>query len=152
MTCIDAEERRAITTDCLSLFNTYLINADHHLDRFTDVFTEDVVWTRPGGEMRGHGEMRAFMDRITHDRLAENPNGHITRHMLTTHQITVESATRASGIFYALVYRGDDYAGTLPVPMQLPELVVEYHSSFVLTDKGWLIDRHDAQHIFSRHA
>lgn len=152
MADLEPAERRAIAADCLTLFNTYLVNADHHLDRFTDVFTEDVVWVRPGGEMHGHGEMRSFMDAIMQDRLEGNPQGHVTRHMLTTHSVTVESATRAHGIFYALVYRGEEYAGQLPLPMQPPELVVEYRSSFTRTEQGWLIERHEAKHIFSRHA
>lgn len=152
MSELDPGTKRAISAECLATFNTYLVNADHHHERFTDVFTADVVWVRPGGEMHGKGEMRAFMDRVLQERRAANPHGHVTRHLLTTHAITVESAMRASGIFYALVYRGENFAGDLPMPMEQPELVVEYRSSFVLSKGSWLIDRHEAMHVFSRHA
>lgn len=145
-------QSQAIEQACLATFNRYLINADHHVDRFTEVFTPDVVWTRPGGAMHGHAEMQAFMDDIWRQRFADNPHGHVTRHMLTTHLVTAESATRASGIFYALVWRAEDYAGTLPLAMRAPELVVEYRSRFALHNGRWLIDRHEAQHVFSCYA
>jgi len=144
-------ERQRIEQACLATFNRYLINADHNPERFTQVFTPDVVWKRPGGEMRGHAEMQAFMDEVMRQRFEASPHGHVTRHMLTTHLITVHSSRQASGIFYALVYRSETYSGALPVPMEQPELVVEYRSRFALSGEEWLIDRHKAQHVFSRH-
>ena len=150
MATMTDEERWGIEHACWATFNRYLTNADHHIDRFTETFTEDVVWIRPSGEMHGHAEMQAFMDENVAMQRAGNPHGHVTRHMLTTSRIEVRDAGNADGIFYALVFRDENYGGTLPVPMNTIELVVEYHSSFVKTSRGWLINRHHAQHVFRR--
>ena len=151
MTVLSENHKNAIRQSCLATFNRYLINADHHVERFTEVFTDDVVWIRPSGKMVGHGEMQAFMDKgAAARRLANPPHGHLTRHMLTTSHIDVSTASQADGIFYALVFRDERFAGELPVAMAMPELVVEYRSRFVETAKGWLISEHYAEHVFRR--
>ena len=151
MSTVTDEQRCIITQQCLATFNRYLVNADHHIDRFTDAFTEDVLWVRPGMEMVGHAAMQSFMNENRAACIASNPpHGHLTRHMLTTSVIDVMDADNASGMFYALVFRSEAFAGTLPVPMNEPELVVEYRSTFRRTTKGWLICRHQAQHILRR--
>jgi hypothetical protein len=151
MTDLSEDRKNLIRQSCLATFNRYMINADHHIDRFTEVFTGDVVWIRPSGTMVGHAEMQAFMDQGQAARQKENPpHGHLTRHLLTTSHIEVTSAHQADGIFYALVFRDEGFAGELPVAMNMPELLVEYRSRFVDTAQGWLIAEHHAQHVFRR--
>lgn len=145
------DQINSITQSCLRTFNRYLMNADSHVERFTETFTEDVEWVRPGMVMRGHAEMQAFMDTNKKAFVDSNPpHGHVTRHMLTTSVIDVKDADNADGEFYALVFRHEEYQGELPVPMNEIELVVHYNSKFVRTDKGWLINKHQAQHVFRR--
>jgi hypothetical protein len=139
MADLSEEQRNHIRQSCIATFNHYLINADHHVDRFTETFTDDVTWVRPSGTMTGHGEMQAFMDANVAAQRAGNPHGHVTRHLLTTADVEVRDADHAEGTFYALVFRDEGFGGTLPVPMTMPELVVEYRSCFLRTSAGWLI-------------
>ena len=151
MTTLTEDQRNSIMQSCLATFNRYLMNADHHVERFTETFTEDVEWVRPGMTMRGHDEMQNFMNEVRDASVASNPpHGHVTRHMLTTNVIDVIDADNAEGTFYGLVFRHEKFGGTLPVPMNEIELVVEYRSSFRRTEEGWLICKHRAQHVFRR--
>ena len=150
MSVLTDAERRGIEHDCTMLMHRYAVNADQHIDRFTEVFTDDVVWVRPGQEMHGHAEMQAFMDGNVRANREANPSGHLTRHMMTTIDIRVVDANHAEGVSYALVFRDERFGGSLPVPMSTIELVVEYRDSFVKTASGWKIDRHEAQHVFRR--
>ena len=137
------EVRRQIQHDCTMLMHRYTVNADHHPEQFTEVFCDDVVWVRPGMEMHGREEMQAFID-------ANTGPGSLTRHMITTVDIRVVDENSATGTSYALVFRDDEFGGTLPVPMNTIELVVEYRDEFALTDAGWRIARHEALHVFRR--
>lgn len=142
--------RREIEHDCTMLMHRYAVNADQHIDRFFEVFTPDALWVRPGMEMRGHAEIQAFMDNMAKSLREANPHGHLTRHLMTTMRIDVVDADKAEGVTYALVFREENFAGTVPVAMNQIELVVEYRDIFVRTPNGWLIDRHEAQHVFRR--
>ncbi len=147
---VSDETRRAIEHDCIRLMHRYAINADQHNDRFTDVFTPDVVWIRPGMEMRGHAAMQAFIDETIAALRARNPAGPLTRHVITSIDIRVIDEDHAQGVTYGLVFRDNDFSGTLPTPMNTLELVVEYRDEFVRTAAGWLISRHEAEHTFRR--
>ena len=128
----------------------YAICADRDLLRLPELFAEDGIWVRPGNDMRGHREMRAFVEQVQRGILASNPNGHLTRHMFTTSMIEAQDDDHASGIFYALVFRDEHNDGTLPRPMNMIELVVEYRTDFKRTESGWRIVRHEAEHVFRR--
>ena len=144
------QQRREIEHDCTMLMHRYAVNADHHIDRFHEVFTKDALWVRPGMEMRGHAEIQGFMDANLAAMRAEKPSGQLTRHMITTVRIDVADIDRAQGVTYALVFRDADYTGALPVAMNQIELLVEYRDEFRPTSLGWRISRHEAQFIFKR--
>jgi len=144
---LPGETERAIEQACTKLYHRMGLAADSNLLEFLDLFTTDIVWTRPATVMRGHGEVRAFLTAE-----AERTASHVTRHLYTTVVIDVTDAEHASGRAYATIYRDEDPRGGLPVPMRLPELVVSYDTGFRREDGQWKISRHTATLVFSRHA
>lgn len=150
MACSSEDVRRAVEHDCLGLMQRYALTADRDLTGLPDLFAEDGVWVRPGNEMRGRAAMRAMLDAVVQAIHADNPHGHVTRHMFTTSQVDALDDDHARGTFYALVFRDENFDGTMPRPMNTIELVVEYNTEFVRTAEGWRIARHRAEHVFRR--
>jgi hypothetical protein len=140
------QEERAIELACTKLYHRMGLAADSNLLEFLDLFTADIVWTRPTMTMHGHDEVRAFLTAE-----AERTATHVTRHLYTTVVIEVIDAERASGRAYATIYRDENPRNGLPVPMQLPELVVSYDTGFGREDGQWKISQHTATVTFSRH-
>lgn len=143
-------ERSVIERRCEGLLHRVLVGADHDLERFFSAFADDVVWVRPVGTMNGKGEMRAFMEGNQKKLREENPNGHLTRHLLSSFDIDVIDDENAQSTAYAQVYRDEKFDGALPVKMNEPELVVEYRSRYRKTADGWRIARHQAIWVFKR--
>jgi hypothetical protein len=141
------QEERAIEQACTKLYHRMGLAADSNLLDFLKLFTTDVVWERPAMVMRGHDEVRAFLTAE-----AERTASHVTRHLYTTIVIDVTDAERAGGRAYATIYRDENAGDGLPVPMQLPELIVSYNTEFARENGQWKISRHAASLIFSRHA
>lgn len=141
------EQERAIELACTKLYHRMGLAADSNLLEFLDLFTTDIVWTRPTMVMHGHDEVRAYLTAE-----AERTAAHVTRHLYTTVVIDVIDAEHASGRAYATIYRDENPRGGLPVPMELPELVVSYDTGFGREDGQWKISRHTATLTFSRHA
>jgi SnoaL-like domain len=141
------QEESAIEQACTKLYHRMGVAADSNLLDFLKLFTTDVVWARPSMVMRGHDEIRAFLTAE-----AERTASHLTRHLYTTIVIDVIDAEHASGRAYATIYRDENPGNDRPVPMQLPELVVDYNTRFAREDGQWKISRHTANLSFSRHA
>jgi ketosteroid isomerase-like protein len=136
---------------CARVYHRIAVAADAGFAGYEDCFTDDVVWVRPDMEMHGHGEMRAFLNAELARMQQDNPpHGHLLRHMYTTILIDVTSPIMALGKAYALNFRDERFDGTMPAPMNTPELIAAYQSEFRKTDKGWRISRHTARHIFRR--
>jgi hypothetical protein len=144
---LGAGEERAIEQACTKLYHRMGLAADSNLLDFLDLFTTDIVWTRPTMTMRGHDEVRAFLAAE-----AERTASHVTRHLYTTIVIDVIDADHASGRAYAMIYRDENPGDSRPVPMQLPELIVAYDTGFARETDQWKISRHTANLTFSRHA
>lgn len=120
-------------------------------DQLFALWADDCVWTRPGtNPIIGPTAARAFLEQRQAERNANNPNGSLARHMVTSVRVDPIDETTADATWYALVIRNDRWDGQLPatVPRSLPHLVVEYHTSFERRAAGWQITRHDAQHVF----
>jgi hypothetical protein len=144
---LTGEEERAIEQACAKLYHRMGLAADTNLLDFLELFTTDIVWTRPSMTMHGHDEVRAFLAAET-----ERTAPHLTRHLYTTIVIDVIDADNAKGRAYATIYRNENAGDGRPAPMQLPELVVDYHTSFAREESRWKISRHTANLAFSRHA
>src|SRR5260221_1647301 len=123
---------------CARVYHRIAVAADAGFVGYEDCFTPDVVWIRPGMEMRGHGEMRDFLNtELERMRLDNPPHGHLLRHMYTTILIDVTSAQTATGVAYAINFRAERFNGILPAPMNTPELIAAYESEFRKTENGW---------------
>jgi hypothetical protein len=142
-----AEDERAIEQACTKLYHRMGLAADSNLLDFLDLFTTDIVWTRPAMTMHGHEEVRTFLAAE-----AERTATHVTRHLYTTIVIDVIDADHAGGRAYATIYRDENPGDGRPVPMQLPELIVAYETGFAREKGQWKISRHRANLTFSRHA
>jgi ketosteroid isomerase-like protein len=99
------------------------------------LFAPDGVLLRPGGEpLAGRAAIvKSYRSR---------PPGRITRHICTNTRITVESADRARGLSYAVVYSTnmneppEGHFGPKADPRQL---IGEFEDEFVRTEEGWRI-------------
>lgn len=150
MACSSEDVRRAVEHDCVMLMQRYAVTADRDITALADLFAEDGVWVRPGMEMRSPAEMREAMGGVAAGILAGNPHGHVTRHMFTTCLVEADDDDHAHGTFYAQVFRDETFDGTMPRPMNSPELIVEYNTAFRRTGQGWRIARHEAKFAFRR--
>jgi hypothetical protein len=78
------------------------------------------------------------------------PAGRITRHVCTNIRITIESADRAHGLTYAVVYSAnanqppEAHFGVKADPRQL---VGEFEDEFVRTEEGWRIASRRARFV-----
>jgi hypothetical protein len=136
---------------CARVYHRIAVAADAGFVGYEDCFTEDVVWVRPDMEMHGHTAMRTFLNSELARMQQDNPpHGHLMRHMYTTILIDAITPGFAKGRAYAINFRDERFNGVTPAPMNTPELIAAYESEFRKTDRGWLISRHSARHIFRR--
>jgi ketosteroid isomerase-like protein len=107
------------------------------------LFTLDGTMVRPAGDpLVGRAAIiKAYQSR---------PADRITRHICSNIRITVESAERASGISYAVVYSAN--AGEPPeahfgLKAGPRHLIGEFEDEFVRTDEGWRIAARRARFV-----
>jgi len=136
-------ERAAIEDACARLVQrlAVLVDAGRYAEALA-LYTPDAVQIRRGQESRGHAA-------IARD-FAARPADRLTRHLIPTIMITVESESRATGISYALVWRhqGDGAPPALPLPMAPPDTLGEYHDVFARTGDGWRLAKRRTREIF----
>jgi hypothetical protein len=104
-------------------------------DSLAALFTPDGTMARPSGDplVGRPAILEAYRSR---------PSGRITRHVCTNIRITVESAERASGLTYAVVYSGDSSRAPeshFGIQADPRRLVGEFEDQFVKTAEGWRI-------------
>ncbi len=131
-------ERLEVEAQCQALVRDFAlcIDSDDH-ERFLALFTEDAAFIRPVGSYRGKGQLRAFLQ-------GRSPNS-LVRHFCGNVQITVESATRASGKSYVLLLRTHLSDASIPGVMRL----VEYEDRYRLEDERWYIEHREARPVMS---
>jgi uncharacterized protein (TIGR02246 family) len=113
----------------------------HRHEDFAALFTPDAVLTRPGGEpLRGREAILAAY--------RTRPAERITRHLITGSVIELESATRARGLSYVLLWGGEtaDAEGLSGRPARR-QVMGEFEDVFTHTDEGWRIARRDARFV-----
>ncbi len=114
------------------------------VDGFVRLFTPDGEWNRPGGHsMRGHDEIRAFIDHALPD-----PTEATLRHVNGAAVIDIAGADTATSWSQTTVYE-TPRGGDLPVPLTGPDMVVEYRDRLVRRHHGWLIARRDTTVVFA---
>ena len=113
----------------------------HRHEDFAACFAEDAVLTRPGGEPLAGREAILASYRT-------RPAERITRHLVTSTVITLDSATRSRGLSYVLLWSGE--AADAPTPSGRParrQVMGEFDDVFTLTAEGWRIARRDARFL-----
>lgn len=126
-----------ITVRCIDVLNRYaLAVADRDIDTFVNLFAPDGVWTRPGDMvMRGHDEIRAFMDSV------KGPH-RLIRHMNAGAVVDVIDAQTAHVRSMTNVYESDSCIEGRWT-MRPPSYVAEYRDVMRKIDGRWLIQRRD---------
>jgi hypothetical protein len=130
------DEQEAIEAACIRLQQRYGTLADRQDPKFRELFAPDAVITLPGlppfaglaAIMQGQADWKA--------------SGVVMHHICTNFTIDVESADRASGICYLMVFRAEP--SSLPAGPPFAAGVVsvgEFHDTFVRLDGRWLIER-----------
>jgi len=107
------------------------------------LFTPDGTMVRPAGDAL------VGRDAIVNS-YKSRPAGRITRHVCTNIRVTVESADRARGLTYAVVYSGDANTGPdrhFGIQADSRQLIGEFEDDFVRTESGWRIARRHARFV-----
>jgi len=105
-----------------------------------DLFAEDAVVDRMGTIIRGKPALSAWLE--------SRPADIVTRHVCSNIAIVQRGPEAAEGLTYFTFYK----AVATPDICEIdgPELVGEYHDSFVLTEQGWKFQSRKIAVIFKR--
>jgi uncharacterized protein (TIGR02246 family) len=134
----------AIERACERLVLDFAHFSDHHNpDALVSLFTPDGRMERPSGDVLVGREaiLKSYRAR---------PAGRVTRHVCTNIRITVESADRALGLTYAIVYAANANKppdGHFGIPAEPRQLVGEFEDEFLRTEEGWRIASRRARFV-----
>jgi hypothetical protein len=133
MTSVNVDELSLLSLEraCARLVHGYARAAD-----FGDsaaaaaLFLEEGVLEMPGGKrFEGRAAIRK--------RLEEQPQGQVSRHVMTNLLVEPIDNDRARGFCYFTLYRGTRGAGQGPLPLEAPFIVGHYDDGYVRTPEGW---------------
>ena len=136
------DERKRIEQECRDLVNRLVQYSDHHLKKeSSELFTADGTWIRGGTPYTG---WTAIIDSFK-----GSPTEFI-RHLATGTVVDVEDERSARGVTYYLVYRHDPKTSgpKLPMPLERPFSMGEWHDRFVKTDEGWRFSHREVKRLF----
>lgn len=125
-------EKLVVERACERLVARYTFAADFgDIDTAVAQYAENGSLTVAGKTYEGRDAIRK--------RLADQPAGQISRHLVSSVLVDVLGAESARGRAYVAIYRGTALGGAPagPLPIDLPFLVGHYEDSFVLTSDGW---------------
>jgi hypothetical protein len=126
-----------------------VISLVHHSDHgededAVDLFTADGTWVRGGKPFTGRDQLLQSF--------AARSKSVVTRHFTSNIRIVVTDDNNAGGVTYFMAVNHD--AGTddpeLPLPVNLPFSIGEYHDKFVRTQAGWRISHRMITRVFQR--
>ena len=145
---MDTLGRIAAERACERLMARYALAVNEwDIDTFVSLFTPDAVWQRPHvPALNGHAEIRAFMEQ------QPSKEGRTLRHVNGLCLVTVaDDGLSATSYSQTTVY-DTPQTGTLPVPLNGVDMVVEYRDRLVKVGDEWLFARRDTTQVFSVHA
>ncbi len=131
-------ERTAIEWRCQQLVNRFaLLNDANDFEALVALFTEDGVFARPTIPDQPMVGRQVILEQFR-----KRPARTI-RHLMANVVITAESAERASGVCYMILYSGPPAAEGQQGPPKAdgPALIGAFHDSFVKQDGEWLFAR-----------
>jgi uncharacterized protein (TIGR02246 family) len=134
----------AIERACERLVLDFVHHSDtQNPEALAELFTDDATVVRPTGDsLEGRAAILASY--------RARPAGRITRHICANIRITVESADRARGLTYALVYSGNAEAPAYAhfgIEAEPRQLVGEFEDEFVRTSEGWRFSSRHARFV-----
>jgi hypothetical protein len=143
---MEDQEKTIIEAECRQLALRFMaLNDQQNWSEMCALLTDDASFARPtdpDNPIIGRLEIQAVFE--------ARPAGKITRHICTNMIITVESADKASGSMYALLYTGaTDNEGDLGIVADRRQLIGEFYDDYVRTDEGWRIAKRSGRIIFS---
>ena len=119
---------------CERLVLDFVFFSDHQQpEALSQLFASDGVMHRPGGD--------SLIGRdAIHKSYQSRPAGRLTRHICTNIRITVDSADRARGVSYALIYSGNlnqPANAHFGIEAEPRHLIGEFEDEFIRTPEGW---------------
>jgi hypothetical protein len=142
---LDAEERKRIEQECRDLVIAVAQLGDHRqAEEAAALFSEDCTWIRGGRPYRGREGIIESYARISPTQ--------VTRHMSANSLVTVRDDERAEGVTYYMALHHDPGMDTpeLPLPLDPPFSMGEWHDRFVRTPEGWRIAHRETKRLFER--
>jgi hypothetical protein len=139
---MSTDERTEIELACKDLVNRLVQLSDHQLKvESSELFTTDGTWIRGGTPYTGRAAIIASFKGSPTD---------VIRHLATGTVIDVEDERNARGVTYYIVYRYDPKTSEpkLPMPLEKPFSMGEWHDNFVKTDHGWRFSRREVKRLF----
>ena len=135
-------ERRTIEQQCRDLVVQLCQLSDHgEREKSVDLFTQDGTWIRGGKPYKGREEMlQSFRGSPTQ----------VIRHLTSNILITVKDDNAAEGVTYYLAFHNDPGTAQpkLPLPLEPPFSLGEWHDKFVRTPAGWRISHREVKRFF----
>ena len=144
---MDDLDRLLAERACTRLLHEYCRLVDFgQASGLAGLFTDDGVWTADDLVLAGRDAIREHFTR------RERVVRRVSRHVLTNVTVTVDSADEATSLSYFANFRHDRAEGdlSLPVPMEVPKYLGEYHDRFRRTGDGWRIEHHRVDVAFLR--
>jgi len=139
---LQSSQAALIQTACAMLVARYCHLADlREHAAFSELFTHDGEWIRPGMHMRGREEIFRFMD--------ARPLHALTRHVCGSIHIEVIDEDHARGLSYTTVYRQANYRGSGSAKLMQPEMVVDYRDDYVRLEGRWHFRKRQTTVVFS---
>jgi hypothetical protein len=135
-------ERRTIEQQCRDLVVQLCQLSDHgDREKSVDLFTQNGTWIRGGKPYKGREEMlQSFRGSPTQ----------VIRHLTSNILITVKDDNTAEGVTYYLAFHNDPGTAQpkLPLPLEPPFSLGEWHDKFVRTPSGWRISHREVKRFF----
>jgi hypothetical protein len=135
-------ERRTIEADCRDLVVRLCQLSDHgEREQSVDCFTRDGTWIRGGKPFKGREEMlQSFRGSPTQ----------VIRHLTSNILITVKDDNTAEGVTYYLAFHTDPGSAPPKLPLKLdpPFSLGEWHDKFTRTPQGWRITHREVKRFF----
>jgi hypothetical protein len=134
-----------VEADCREMCECLSIAFANNIDRrdypaLLDLFAADAVVDRMGTIIRGKPALSAWLE--------SRPADIVTRHVCSNIEIVQRGPETAQGLTYFTFYKAT--AAVDICEIDGPELLGEYHDSFVLTKQGWKFQSRKITVIFKR--
>jgi hypothetical protein len=142
---MDRSQTEQIEQRCRDLVLAVTQYGDHgETVKAVELFAEEGTWIRGGRPFTGREELLASYD--------VQPRSQVTRHVNGGTVITVQDENNAEGVTYYLAYRynADNEEAQLPLPLESPFSMGEWHDRFVHTAQGWRFASRATKRVFVR--